>query len=91
MKRSQEFSPAAASQSGSLPPASKKLKVSPRESPGSSTPDRPAVLTAAGDADADANDGWTKVEKRKAKKMKRAEGKLDVCVSHLYLSYVIAG
>jgi RNA exonuclease 1 len=78
MKRSQEFSPATASQAGT-PPVSKKLKVSPRESNGISTPDQQDVLTATGNAD----DGWTKVEKRKAKKTKKMEGKLDVCISTL--------
>lgn len=77
MKRSQDFSPTPASQAGS-PPATKKLKVSPRDShDGFSTLDQQDVLTATGNSE----DGWTKVEKRKAKKMKRVEGKLDVCVS----------
>ncbi|GJE92989.1 ribonuclease H-like protein [Phanerochaete sordida] len=64
MKRAQEF-PVPASPS-SLPPASKKLKVSPRESSGISVQDPGS-----------SEDGWTKVEKRKAKKTKRTEGKLD--------------
>ncbi|EKM52741.1 uncharacterized protein PHACADRAFT_261348 [Phanerochaete carnosa HHB-10118-sp] len=68
MKRSQE-SPAPAAPS-SLPPASKKLKVSPRESRGISTQD-PQDVTGSSE------DGWTKVEKRKAKKMKKVEGKFD--------------
>ena len=29
----------------------------------------------------DTEDGWTKVEKRKAKKVKKMEVKIDVCVS----------
>lgn len=32
-------------------------------------------------------DGWTKVEKRKAKKTKKLETKIDVCVSRLCFSY----
>lgn len=31
----------------------------------------------------DTEDGWTKVEKRKAKKAKKLEAKIDVCVSCL--------
>jgi hypothetical protein len=40
------------------------------------------MTTPAGD-----NDGggeWTKVEKRKAKKVKKVEAKIDVCVSGLF-------
>lgn len=31
----------------------------------------------------DTEDGWTRVEKRKAKKAKKVEAKIDVCVSCL--------
>jgi len=34
----------------------------------------------------DTEDGWTKVEKRKAKKAKKAEAKIDVCVYRSYFS-----
>lgn len=80
MKRSQEF-PAPVAPS-SLPPASKKLKVSPPESHSSSTQDPQAVTGSS-------EDGWTKVEKRKAKKTKKVEGKLDVCVSTLLCCFTL--
>lgn len=35
----------------------------------------------------DTEDGWTKVEKRKTKKAKKLEAKIDVCVSCLCFSY----
>lgn len=46
-------------------PAHKKAKMSPN----------PFEVLAD-----DAEDGWTKVEKRKAKKAKKVEAKIDVCV-----------
>jgi RNA exonuclease 1 len=52
-------------------PAHKKVKMSPNPF---------EVLVD------DTEDGWTKVEKRKAKKTKKAEAKIDVCVSRLYFS-----
>ena len=49
-------------------PAHKKVKMSPN----------PFEVLAV-----DTEDGWTKVEKRKAKKAKKVEAKIDVCVSSL--------
>ncbi|KIP03467.1 hypothetical protein PHLGIDRAFT_130123 [Phlebiopsis gigantea 11061_1 CR5-6] len=71
MKRSQEFSSTPASSSGS--PVSKKLKVSPRESPAGSVQAQQDVLMTVENSE----DGWTKVEKRKSKKTKKVEGKLN--------------
>lgn len=34
----------------------------------------------------DTEDGWTKVEKRKGKKARKVEAKIDVCVSRLRFS-----
>ena len=82
MKRSQDFS--ATSPSASSSPVSKRLKVSPRESHGISVPGHQDVLMATEDSEG----GWTKVEKRKAKKVKKVEGKLDVCVSFSVCSRV---
>ena len=74
MKRSQDFVPASPSQE---PPLQKKLKLSP---------DEPATLTSVpfqstSTMPVNSEEGWTKVEKRKAKKMRKHEVKLDVCVS----------
>ena len=73
MKRSQEFTPASPSQA---PPLQKKMRITP-----------PASFAAeAGQADQNGmaggseDGGWTKVEKRKARKHHKAEAKLDVCV-----------
>lgn len=46
-------------------PAQKKIKMSPN----------PFEALAV-----DTEDGWTRVEKRKTKKAKKAEAKIDVCV-----------
>ncbi|KAJ3558462.1 hypothetical protein NM688_g908 [Phlebia brevispora] len=72
MKRSQEFSSASSSHSTS--PVQKKQRLSPPSS---------QEILLQNDAEAeqapmDAEDGWTKVEKRKAKKMRKMETKLDV-------------
>lgn len=52
-------------------PAHKKVKMSPNPF---------EVLVN------DTEDGWTKVEKRKVKKAKKVEAKIDVCVSSLCFS-----
>jgi len=52
-------------------PAHKKARMSPN----------PFQVLADG-----TDDGWTKVEKRKAKKTKKVGAKIDVCVSCLCLS-----
>ena len=53
----------------------KKMKTSASVSHG-------IVQMTAEEGKADADGGeWTKVDKRKAKKMKRTDAKLDVCVS----------
>lgn len=52
-------------------PAHKKVKMSPNPF---------EVLVD------DTEDGWTRVEKRKVKKVKKVEAKIDVCVSRLCLS-----
>lgn len=65
MKRSQDLSQT----HGNASPAAKKFKATPPESPGPSVPDANGP-----------DGGWTKVEKRKAKKVRKVEGKLDVCV-----------
>ena len=71
MKRSQDFSPASPP---SASPVQKKLKMSPPVSHGLS-------MQGSLDDTAASENGWTKVEKRKAKKLRRTEVKLDVCVS----------
>ena len=58
-------------------PVQKKQRLSP---PASDEPEMPAFASAS-QTTADGEDGWTKVEKRKAKKQKRADEKSDVCVS----------
>lgn len=78
MKRSQEFSQASTSH-GAIP-AAKKPRITPSDSPTAVVADTEAVVSEHGDAE----NGWTKVEKRKARKSRKGEGKLDVCV--LYLS-----
>ena len=50
-------------------PAHKKVKMSPN----------PFEVLAG-----DTEDGWTKVEKRKTKKARKLEAKIDVCVSCLF-------
>ena len=55
-------------------PAAKKLKVSPPESPGTNDVQSGQVIMDAAEGE------WTKVEKRKSKKLRRAGVKLDVCV-----------
>ena len=52
-------------------PAHKKVKMSPNP------------FEALAD---DTGDGWTRVERRKAKKTKKVGAKIDVCVSRSYLS-----
>lgn len=39
------------------------------------------AYSSTGQLATDTEGGWTKVEKRKAKKQRKVEGKLDVCVS----------
>ena len=79
MKRSQEYSQASTSQSPT--PATKKLRVTPPDSSAVAPTDTRSAATENGDAEND----WKKVEKRKAKKVKKAEGKLEVCIQYKYL------
>ena len=74
MKRSQEFTPASPSQA---PPLQKKMRVSP---PASYDAEMGEIGPDDVVNDSEEN-GWTKVEKRKAAKQRKQEVKLDVCVS----------
>ncbi|CAL1697832.1 unnamed protein product [Somion occarium] len=65
MKRSQEFLPVTSPETSPLP-AQKKLKVSPRVSYGISVQETEVEA-----------DGWTKVEKRVARKLRKTESRLD--------------
>ncbi|KAL4245414.1 REXO1/REXO3 family protein [Abortiporus biennis] len=68
MKRSQEAVP---SSPQLALPALKKQKISPRVSHGISVPSASEASSLEG------GDGWTKVEKRAAKKMRKTENRLD--------------
>ena len=78
MKRSQDLSPLAVEQGPSSAfPAPKKFKAAPRVSHGISVPaseHSPDVAMDNGDSE------WKKVEKRKTKKAKKAEARMEVCV-----------
>lgn len=83
MKRSPELSPLAADLGqGTSFPAQKKFKAAARVSLGISVPDGGSTISSAEEG------SWTKVEKRKAKKMRKTEAKLDVCVSLSEESFV---
>ncbi|KAH9837573.1 uncharacterized protein C8Q71DRAFT_753278 [Rhodofomes roseus] len=76
MKRSQDLSPLAAEQGQSSAfPAPKKFKAAPRVSHGISVPapEHPTSPTME-----NGDNEWTRVEKRKAKKAKRTEAKMEV-------------
>ena len=75
MKRSQDSLPPNSPQTSPFP-AQKKQKVSPSTSEGLSTHS----------TEEDDNQGWTKVEKRAAKKLKKTENKHNVCVRLFKLS-----
>jgi len=73
MKRSQEVSAFAADSSQAMSfPAQKRFKAAARVSVGTSVMDGESSSNVVGE------ESWTKVEKRKAKKMKKTEAKLDV-------------
>ena len=77
MKRSQDLSPLTVDQGPSSAfPAPKKFKGAPRVSHGISVPasDSPNVAMDHG------NSEWKKVEKRKTKKAKKVEARMEVCV-----------
>ena len=75
MKRSQDSLPPNSPPTSPFP-AQKKQKVSPSTSEGLSTQS----------TEGDDSQGWTKVEKRAAKKLKKTENKHNVCVHFLKLS-----
>ena len=66
MKRAQDFSQTPSAQTAT--PVAKKLKLTP--------PDSPAEASGSNGVENE----WTTVTKRKAKKVKKIEGKLDVGV-----------
>ena len=78
MKRSQDLSPLAVEQGPSSAfPAPKKFKAAPRISHGISIPASEHSSSAAME---NGDNEWKKVEKRKAKKAKKAEARMEVCV-----------
>lgn len=73
MKRSQEVLQVPSSHNAT--PAAKKLKMTPPESPAAAPEAQPTASSSNG-----VESEWTTVTKKKAKKVKRIEGKLDVGV-----------
>lgn len=81
MKRSQDLSPLVVDPGqAAMLPAQKKFKAA-RVSLGASIQVQDGEIGSAENGET-----WTKVEKRKAKKARRVEAKLDVCVSRIVTS-----